>query len=1326
MKLTHRPTAGPLSSIRRLLVPLALLALALLAPASAFASFSRSFAGALPTGTQATGEPGGGIAVAPSTSLLYGGHVWTGAASTIGGKLDEFDEFSASNVFIGHEAPVSPLNGSSSERLAFDALTEQLYSGEKAGIAVDNSAGPDAGDVYFGAGGSAFALGSVSRERPVPPGYASFEAAGFTCPAGISAGYIKEGRLIGNPNGEGGVEEWLEGEGVDGVAVDSGSVARSVSPGSVGYVYVINNTGHPAPRIDVFTAEGCFVGTITGREQVEKEGRKEEVNLFYNGVSGVAVDPTDGDVVVTVRGGADDNGAVLYEFAALGPSGEFSGELLGAITGSSEKARFEHEAFGDGAIAVGSGGELYVNVRETLYDAAHEEVGAYHVVDVFSPGGYFPGAVTGEVSGASAAGVVLHGVVRGVENHTEEDLELSECKFEVIGEEVFKQNVGEGKGGFAGSTSVACSPGLAHEHLAEKNVAVSAVAGGLVSGVVYDYRLVAATNIGEHGGVKEGEVASFAAPGEPLVGASSVGSVSSSFAVLSGEVDPRGSATSYQFVYADEEGVGGTVPAVAAGIGSGDSYVGVAARVSGLSPGRAYSFRVVASNGVGVVSGGEATFRTMAAGSPLLPDGRAYELVTPANKEDAEDLFNGLSSVRGEFSYDHGLASEDGEHFMLLTTAAFGSLPSAAQDSYVFSRGQTGWSYRSAAEPGLGVQSLAAEAYDPFDFSVLGLADNLGPQINGKVETIKVGSVGGPYATLAAAASFEQEKYSILPVGGSADLSHVVVDSTDHALVLCEGSEEQLEQKLDKGVYALYAWSAGGPCLSLLAVKSGGAGLVSKCGAVLGQGTEGELGFAGSTRGAVSEDGSRAFFTAPDPSREGPGCWRQSGGGLSEENAPEVYARQEITGPSGEASDETIELSAPDEQGVVPPKRYPAIYVGAAADGSRVFFLTRSELTREALALKTHEPELYEYDFDAPEGERLVRASRGDLPSGPVEGRVIDVPAISADGSTVYFDAEAELTPGASHGGIYRYDTHTGSTAYVGQSPGYPGAASNGFTGSWYDTSGVEETIGKVDAGLDLQAPYFTTRDGRFLLFGAYRYDAGDGSVVCVMCNPDGSGPIADASFTRTAYSLDNPAGRPPRGISENGEYVFFDTAEALVPQDINGKVDVYEWEADGAGSCTEAKGCIGLISSGEDPENSYFFDSSAYVNANGETVEGGNVFFGTQAKLVPQDTDDEGDLYDARIGGGFPPAKSVGPCEGDACDNPPPAPLEQTPSSLTFSGAGDVPASGPASGQASKTKTKTLKCRKKLVRKKVKKKEVCVRAGKSARAKKTNRGRRG
>ncbi len=97
---------------------------------------------------------------------------------------------------------------------------------------------------------------------------------------------------------------------------------------------------------------------------------------------------------------------------------------------------------------------------------------------------------------------------------------------------------------------------------------------------------------------------------------------------------------------------------------------------------------------------------------------------------------------------------------------------------------------------------------------------------------------------------------------------------------------------------------------------------------------------------------------------------------------------------------------------------------------------------------------------------------------------------------------------------------------------------------------------------------------------------------------------------------------------------------------------------------------------------------------------DGANVFFATRAQLVVQDIDAYGDIYDAHIGGGFPPAPSgTGVCEGDACVSPPAAPNDPTPASGAVSGPGN---SAPLfTTPKPKSTPKAKKCRKGTVRKK-------------------------
>jgi hypothetical protein len=144
-----------------------------------------------------------------------------------------------------------------------------------------------------------------------------------------------------------------------------------------------------------------------------------------------------------------------------------------------------------------------------------------------------------------------------------------------------------------------------------------------------------------------------------------------------------------------------------------------------------------------------------------------------------------------------------------------------------------------------------------------------------------------------------------------------------------------------------------------------------------------------------------------------------------------------------------------------------------------------------------------------------------------------------------------------------------------------------------------------------------------------------------------------------------------PRYLSDSGR-LFFNSADALVPQDVNGTVDVYEFEPVGVGDCTAATpgyisdddGCIGLISSGTAPGESAFLDASE---------SGDDVFFLTAGRLTGRDVDGALDVYDASVGGGEAEATKPPECDGDACQPPATPPNDATPGSLTFSGPGNV-----------------------------------------------------
>jgi hypothetical protein len=163
---------------------------------------------------------------------------------------------------------------------------------------------------------------------------------------------------------------------------------------------------------------------------------------------------------------------------------------------------------------------------------------------------------------------------------------------------------------------------------------------------------------------------------------------------------------------------------------------------------------------------------------------------------------------------------------------------------------------------------------------------------------------------------------------------------------------------------------------------------------------------------------------------------------------------------------------------------------------------------------------------------------------------------------------------------------------------------------------------------------------------------------------------------------------------------LFFDSPDALVPQDTNGLEDVYEFEPVGVGGCAEggsgydeaAAGCLSLISSSTATTESSFYDASE---------SGDDVFFDTTAKLVHEDFDRGYDLYDAHVCTPATPCPTYlsepPPCsEGESCKAPPsPQPeLFGAPPSATFDGIGNF-----APAPLARAKAKPLSNAQKLAR---------------------------
>jgi hypothetical protein len=383
---------------------------------------------------------------------------------------------------------------------------------------------------------------------------------------------------------------------------------------------------------------------------------------------------------------------------------------------------------------------------------------------------------------------------------------------------------------------------------------------------------------------------------------------------------------------------------------------------------------------------------------------------------------------------------------------------------------------------------------------------------------------------------------------------------------------------------------------------------------------------------AMSSDGSRvAFMAAPTP-----------GASL------QLYLRIDGSRTAWISEPEGIDQSEPQEvhiQGMTP-------------DGGSVFFSTPSSLLD---ADTDTAPDIYRWTDDPdPAGEpNLTLISDGEgVYSGEASGSSLI--GMSDDGEIVYYHEQSDDLKVWDHN-ITRLilNIPKGSVqASFGLLFSQPGAARVSSDGRWLAVLG---------------APPFG--DPRQIIRGPlYLYDLKNDTLENVS---------GDASFVPALTEggqVDYP-GLRPRFLTDDGR-VFFTSKLALVPGDINGVEDVYEFDA--------STGTYGLLSSGKGEDLSEFAEASP---------SGDDVFFVTRQRLVPSDRDEYLDLYDAHVGGGFSepePAVSA-PCAGEACQGgstPPPG--ASSAASASLRGAGNVNARRCGPGRHRITRKGKSRCIKK------------------------------
>lgn len=610
-----------------------------------------------------------------------------------------------------------------------------------------------------------------------------------------------------------------------------------------------------------------------------------------------------------------------------------------------------------------------------------------------------------------------------------------------------------------------------------------------------------------------------------------------------------------------------------------------------------------------------------------LPDCRAYEQVTPIDK-DGHGPAGGVDSVQ---------AALQGERitFPVPTSLPGGEGATSTLPQYLAIRSPDLWPTQ-----GLQLRTQAGQQARPEGWSEdLSQVVLLGPCPNAESQnscSYLRNTTSGSLQLIAPAA--------VTVADFTPDGSHLLFETST-----------QLLPNAAAGKVNLYQWDAATERLSLAGVLPGpgegapaGGSFAGPNAWLTGNANEGGATASYYTQDTISSDGRVVFFTAGETAQ--------------------LYAR--------ENGQRTVSV--------------PGGHFDAATPGGTAVIVDDGSI-------------LSEYDVGREQSTALTPSNSG------IQG----VLGTSSDGNSVYFAANAVLATNAGANGSH---AAVGSCT-IGPSGGEGGcniylwrrgvpltfvAASNAFFGS----EGADEHLDSQDwypspRGKEFGTPFEKTArvtpDGQTLLFASraqqttyvnhkirelYLYDAKSGLVSCVSCRPDGAMPASDVTLQSITPSFGagiGPALTLTRNLADNGDRVFFETSDPLLPQDTNGVQDVYEWEREGAGGssgCQRASsgfsessgGCLFLLSTGRSPQPSFFADAS---------LSGDDAFLFTDQPLVGQDADQLRDLYDARVNGGLPAQNTSAtfPCAGEAvCRGAVSQPVTfGTPPSASLTGTGNL-----------------------------------------------------
>jgi hypothetical protein len=880
-----------------------------------------------------------------------------------------------------------------------------------------------------------------------------------------------------------------------------------------------------------------------------------------------------------------------------------------------------------------------------------------------------PKASTGESSEVSPHSTTLEG------NVTPEGSEVSDCYFEY------------GRSTEYGQTAP-CSPANLGSGIS--TVKVTASLTGLAAETTYHYRLVASGI----GGIANGEDHTFTTEPSPPAVSTRAPEYTQTLAHLRDLVNPERSLTTYYFRFGTTTSYGQNVPVTAASAGSSEAPVSISQLITRLKPGVTYHYRLVATNAQGTTTGPDQTFTTL---TPL-PDNRAYEMVTPPFKSYGNLILGrGPSLATASISAISSSGSSVLEESVpFLGTAGVPADEQITGTFYALERGVSGWapsaltsaasvfpiSHEELASPanvaeGLWAAATPSQSVYAEDFYLReadGTFVNIGP-IAPPSET-----TGPPHNANPKTAGVSST-YGERIVGASADLADVVfqMDSPSGPSVrgfLWPGDGTIFGERPSLYEYVGTGHSGeGGDVPALVGIDNNGQ-QISQCGTGLGGNVSREpTREIPSAHNGISAAGSTVVFNAQAGGCEEGG---ETGAGPA---ANGLYAR---IGRPG-ATQTTVNVAAASASECATSTSCnvtsPVTYVGAAADGSKVFFTTEQALlpSDQDTSNDIYECELPGDSGATPTAVGVVNACP-DLKAVSVTGtssgaNVQSVVAVSKEGSRVYFTAAGVLTsePDLSLPSGHQVATEGEYNLYVWEAPSAEHPTGHiAFIATLSGPSPTEAQATPDGCYLVFATTADLTTDDKSTVAQVFRYDAQTEELVRVSVGQDGFNNDGN-TYSNPATLADNEYGRPNPGlgrltVSEDGSYVVFQSNDALTPQVQGGLQNVYEWH----------DGNVYLISDGADSSG-----SNRNVGLLGIDASGANIFFTTDERLVAQDTDEDVDIYDARINGGFPEPEPAPSCSGEACQG-----ALSTPLASPLLGSTSAPAIGNVSPSVNKPVT--------------------------------------